>query len=146
MRACLVVMVIGGCSHPASTTQPAPPVPVVEPTPVPPTLRLPAGVARPTREEVDLVIDPASEGFTGHVTIEVDVLLPTKVLWLNANELAVDEATVTAGGRRIAATPVTGKDYLGLRFASEQGDDRDPVSRQVTSRRRGRAVHAEGGG
>jgi alanyl aminopeptidase len=60
----------------------------------------------PTHEDVDLVIDPASADFTGHVAIELDVLAPTKVLWLNADEIAVDEAAVTAGGRPLAATPV----------------------------------------
>ena len=66
------------------------------------------------------MIDPASEDFTGHVAIELDVLAPTKVLWLNADEIAVDEAAVTAGGRRLAATPITPReDYLGLRLATE---------------------------
>ena len=66
------------------------------------------------------MIDPASEDFTGHVAIELDVLAPTKVLWLNADEIAVDEAVVTASGRRLAATPITPrKDYLGLRLATE---------------------------
>src|SRR5882672_4337891 len=122
-RICLLVMAVGCSSHPASTTPPpprAPADPVAEAAPTPPTLRLPAGVARPTHEDIDLVIDPASEDFTGHVAIELDVLAPTKVLWLNAEEIAVDEAAVTAGGRRLAATPITPrKDYLGLRLATE---------------------------
>src|SRR3954469_13754417 len=113
-RMCLVVMVVGCSSHPASTTPPVSPPPrtdpVAEATPAPPTLRLPAGVARPTRQDVDLVIDPASEGFTGRVAIELEVLAPTVLLWLNADEIAVDEATVIAGGRSIAATPITHKD------------------------------------
>ena len=136
----LLVMAVGCSSHPASTTPPPrPPAdPVAELPPTPPTLRLPAGVARPTREDVDLVIDPASEDFTGHVAIELDVLAPTRLLWLNANEIAVDDAAVTAGGRRLAATPITPrKDYLGLRLATEL-----PAGKAtVTIRYRGKSHH-----
>jgi alanyl aminopeptidase len=142
-RICLLVMAVGCSSHPASTTLPprAPPDPEVAPTP--PTLRLPAGVARPTHEDVDLVIDPTSEDFTGRVAIELDVLAPTKVLWLNANEIAVDEAAVTAGGRRLAATPITPrKDYLGLRLATEL-----PAGEAtITIRYRGKSHHDDVGG
>ncbi|HEV7555257.1 MAG TPA: M1 family aminopeptidase [Kofleriaceae bacterium] len=141
----LLVMVFGCSSHPATTTPPpvAPVAPVAEVAPIPPTLRLPAGVARPTHQDVDLVIDPASEDFTGQVAIELDVLAPTKVLWLNANEIAVDEAAVTVGGRRLAATPITPrKDYLGLRLATEL-----PAGKaSVTIRYRGKSHHDDVGG
>ena len=136
-RICLLVMAVGCSSHPASTTPPPRAPAAAEVPPTPPTLRLPAGVARPTHEDVDLVIDPASEDFTGHVAIELDVLAPTTVLWLNADEIAVDEAAVTAGGRRLAATPITArKDYLGLRLATGC-----PRQDTVTIRYRGKSHH-----
>jgi alanyl aminopeptidase len=140
----LLLMVVGCSSHPASTPVAVPPRapadPVAEAPPTPPTLRLPAGVARPTREEVDLAIDPASEDFTGRVAIELEVLAPTSLLWLNAEEIAVDEAAVTAGGRRVAATPVaTRKDYLGLGLATEL-----PIGKAtVAIRYRGKSRHGE---
>src|ERR1043166_2256413 len=122
----LLVVVVSCSSHPASTPTPpqqaprAPADPVAEVAPTPPTLRLPAGVARPTREDVDLVIDPASADFTGQVASQLDGLAATQVLWLNADEIAVDEAAITDGGRRFAATPITTtKSFLGLRFAAE---------------------------
>jgi alanyl aminopeptidase len=121
-RIWLLGLVVGCSSHAVSTPPPprAPADPAAEVTPASPTLRLPAGVARPTHEDVDLEIDPASEDFTGRVAIELDVLAPTKLLWLNADEITVDEAAITAGGRRLAATPITPrKDYLGLRLATE---------------------------
>jgi len=140
-RMCLLVMAVGCSSHPASTTPPSrPPAdPAAEMTPTPPTLRLPAGVARPTHEDVDLVIETGSEDFPGNVTIDLDVVAPTKVLWLNANEIAVDEAAVTAGGRRLVATPITAhKDYLGLVLATEL-----PAGKAtVAIRYRGKSPHA----
>ena len=89
------------------------------------------------------MIDPASEDFTGYVAIELDVLAPTKILWMNADEIAVDEAAVTAGGRRLAATPIAPrKGYLGLRLATEL-----PAGKAtVTIRYRGKSRHDDVGG
>src|SRR4051812_5963384 len=147
MRARLfAIVILVGCSHPApqqpGTAPPAAP-PIVEQAPPPPQLRLPADIAKPTHEEVDLVLDPASEDFSGVITTELDVLKPTKVLWLNADEITVDKATIKVGNDEIAATPIpVKKSYLGFSFAKEI-----PAGKATLSiRYRGKAHRNDGDG
>jgi alanyl aminopeptidase len=92
-RALLVVLVSCGSNPPpAYKVQVPPPAdapaktadPV--PDPAPPELRLPATI-RPTRHDVTLTLDPASADFTGTITIELDVLEPTSVVWLHGEEI-----------------------------------------------------------
>jgi alanyl aminopeptidase len=80
----------------------------------PPPLRLPGG-ARPLRYDVELTLDPASEDFAGTIGIELELAAPTRVLWLNADEIEVQSATFDAGGAKIAAKPISEhKGFLGL--------------------------------
>src|SRR5512134_1000938 len=91
-----------------------PPVaaPAVDTTP--PALRLPDGV-RPVRYDVDLTLDPTTEDFTGAITTELEVKVATGILWLNANEITIDDAVFTVGGEKIAAKPVpVAKHFVGL--------------------------------
>jgi cytosol alanyl aminopeptidase len=77
-------------------------------------LRLPA-FAHPTHNAVELWLDPTTEDFRGAITIALEVTAPTSVLWLNADEIRVEDAVVSAGGRRIAARAIAEpKHYLEL--------------------------------
>jgi alanyl aminopeptidase len=96
----------------AQPAAPAPTAPQADPTP--PTLRLPT-VARPRSHAVELTIDPALEDFTGAITTDLEITAPFTVLWLNGEELAIDEAAFTVGGERITARAIAGgKDFVGL--------------------------------
>jgi alanyl aminopeptidase len=101
--------------RPPASTGSATPAPVA----APPDLRLPA-IARPTHQDVDLVIDPTREDFTGRITTELELLAPTRTLWLNGDELDVTDATINIGGERITATATAPKKgYLGLTFTKD---------------------------
>ncbi|HEX3766308.1 MAG TPA: M1 family metallopeptidase [Kofleriaceae bacterium] len=99
---------------PAAATHPSPPPPAAAADPAPPELRLPA-TAHPTHDEVELWLDPSTEDFKGAITIALEVTAPTPVLWLNADEIHVDDAAFTAGGKRIRARAIAvPKHYVGL--------------------------------
>ena len=116
MRRVLTVALLAACGPSSSTTAPTthPPIAVVPPPPAaeptPPTLRLP-NVARPLHETVELAIDPASEDFTGTITTELEVLSSTSTIWLDAQEITVDKATIGSATARVVTAP---KDYLAL--------------------------------
>jgi alanyl aminopeptidase len=98
-----------------ATTTPAllPPPP---PAPEPPALRLPTTV-HPTRNTVDLAVDPGSEAFTGTITTALTLDEPTSVIWLNGDEITIRSATVDQSGLSSAASVLTPKNgYLGLTF------------------------------
>ena len=82
-----------------------------------PGLRLGEAVT-PRHYVLDLKLDPAREGFSGAVDIDVEVAAPTSVIWLNATDLTVTRAEVTAGGGARAAhvvpNPPGDTDHLGL--------------------------------
>jgi alanyl aminopeptidase len=101
----------------APSPAPAPPAaPVAAAPPQAPDLRLPT-FAHPLHEDVDLTLDPASEDFKGKITTELDIAQASPVLWLNADEITVDEATVNANGTLLVAKAITPKKgYLGLVF------------------------------
>ncbi len=87
--------------------------------PVPPTLRLPPGVA-PTRYDAELWIDPAKETFRGRVNIRVSLKGESDTLWLNGKELTIDAASATAAAGpkdAIQAEALTaGKEFIHLHF------------------------------
>src|SRR3954454_9847066 len=87
----------------------------------PPKLRLSeAQDIEPTSYRATLSVDPAKDDFEGSIQIRVDVRKPAKVVWLNANQLAVKTASVTVGTKRIGATAIDGgKDFIGLDLESE---------------------------
>src|SRR5690349_20397544 len=114
MRLWPVVFMMAACGPGTPTAKqpdpgPRPPDDVaVKPAPRPtpnmtsPTLRLPTGV-KPTRNTVELTLDPASEDFTGTIVSELELAAQTDIVWLNADEITVDKATFTVDGQAIAA-------------------------------------------
>ena len=123
----------------AATAAPAPVkdsavvVPAVPP-PAEPTLRLPK-LAVPLRYALDLTLVPTEETFTGRIDIDLNVLEPTTVLWLNKGpELTVLQASLIPGGPVSPSAPAAktagsgtgpelgaratavGKDFLSLTF------------------------------
>jgi alanyl aminopeptidase len=56
-----------------------------------------AGDAIPRSETVQLTIDPAREIFEGSVSIDVELRVPTSVIWLNAKNLVIESAGITQG-------------------------------------------------
>lgn len=84
----------------------------------PPQLRLPESVA-PSSYRVALKLDPAETTFTGRVEIQVDVKQAIETLWLNASQIEISEAKLTAGGKTFSPRTVPGgSDFIGLAFDS----------------------------
>jgi alanyl aminopeptidase len=82
----------------------------------PPTLRLPDSVV-PISYRADLKLDPKQEPFTGSLDMKVDVKQSVRTVWLNANQIVVQQASLTAGGKTFTATVLPGgDDFLGLQF------------------------------
>ena len=98
----------------ASTAQPAAPAAEA----VPPVLRLPDTV-RPVRYRPTLTIVPGEDSFSGTIEIDLDVLAPTSMIWLNAQDLTVQavEARVHGGALSGRVVPQP-KDYLGIALSS----------------------------
>jgi alanyl aminopeptidase len=89
--------------------------------PRPPDLRLPA-TASPDSYEIDLTIDPARDSFRGVADIAVTLAAPTRLLWLNAAELAIRKVSVSASGEPVGARVVPGGDeFAGVSFDREVG-------------------------
>ncbi len=128
MRSAAVLLLALGCVTERGT--PAPPAgPSPNPTAAasttaaveapqaqPPSLRLPVTV-RPVRYRPTLTIVPDQDGFSGTIEIDLDVLAPTPVLWLNAEELQISRAEATVRGAtvpgHVLAQP---KDFAGIAF------------------------------
>ena len=84
----------------------------------PPTLQLPTTVA-PRNYHAELTVDPVKPGFSGDITIALDVREPVQEIWLNAHKIKVASAVLVAGGKSRRATATTsGDDYLSLAFTS----------------------------
>ena len=82
----------------------------------PPTLRLPSGIA-PLRYALDWTLDPARDTFEGIVEIEIRLARPSSIVWLNARNLEIREASLTSGTRTAAARIVPGGDeFRGFAF------------------------------
>jgi hypothetical protein len=85
----------------------------------PPKLRLDDSV-RPVRYTAELTLLPAAPGFSGAIDIEVELRKPTSLIWLNATEIQVAEATVETGGKIQNASVEPGdRNFIGLRIPSE---------------------------
>jgi len=86
----------------------------IDPGYAPPSLRIPGG-SRPTRYELTLTVIPGEAKASGEVTIDVDLDRPHPVLWLNADDVTLSRASVSA-----AATEVTvlsgSPQFVGLAF------------------------------
>lgn len=130
LRFLLVVTGVGiaalGCgpkAAPPPAPVAAPPAPVspraqapsVAPAdPAPPAFRLGEDVV-PVEYAVDLTVVPERDGFSGAVTVELDVRKPTAVVWLNGRGLSVSQAALEVGGETWPARAVTaGDEYLGF--------------------------------
>src|ERR1017187_3181846 len=84
----------------------------------PPKLRLGDDV-RPVRYRLDLTVIPQQDTFTGKIEIDLEVSKPTDVVWLNARDLTIDTAQLTAGGRTLAAKVQTSRtEFAGFAIAS----------------------------
>jgi alanyl aminopeptidase len=85
----------------------------------PPTLRLPDTVA-PTSYRVHLTLDTTKPTFSGSIAIQVNVKQPVETIWLNANQIDVEGASLETGGKKITAKAEPGgRDFLGLHFDSQ---------------------------
>ncbi|MGH9721356.1 MAG: M1 family aminopeptidase [Bryobacteraceae bacterium] len=92
--------------------------------PAPPDFRLPGNVA-PVRYRIELRINPAQEIFDGQARIEVELRNSVSVIWLNAKDLTVGEASMKMRGktRTLRAEAVAGE-FLGLELDAPAGPGR----------------------
>ena len=75
---------------------------------------------RPVRYAADLTLRPESTMFAGAIDIDVEVSRPTTLLWLNAVDLTIREATLVRGGENRRAVIEPGDaNFVGLRFPAE---------------------------
>ena len=86
----------------------------------PPKLRLSeVQDVSPERYRVELTLDPDQQQFSGTIDIRVNVRRPVQTVWLNANKIAVQEASLSSGGKMWSAKALPGgDDYLGLQLDS----------------------------
>ncbi len=91
-------------------------------SPAPPKLRLPADVVGPVRYRVELTAIPDQDTFTGAIDIDLQFAESASVLWLNAENLAIRDATLTVRDEQLAAKIITEpKDYVGFSFGHPVG-------------------------
>ncbi len=88
----------------------------------PPKFRLPADVVGPLRYRVDLTVIPDQDTFTGAIDIDLQFTKPAAVLWLNAEKLAIKEASLTVEGVKFDVEVINeSKDYVGFAFGHHVG-------------------------
>ncbi len=107
-----------------------------------PKLRLPDDV-RPVKYSADLTLIPGDKTFSGVIDIDVDLVKPASLIWLNSTELTIRQAT-------IASQPATiepgNDDFVGLRAAKilSPGPTRIHISYQGKINQKGSAGIFEG--
>src|SRR5947207_6226026 len=75
-----------------------------------PKLRLPEDI-RPVRYAADLTLVPGEKTFSGAIDIDIEIAKPTPLVWLNATELTIRQATIASQ----AVTIEPGNDdFVGL--------------------------------
>ncbi len=159
MRRLLVLAIAGfGCSgsapHAAAPPPAAPhgvrlPPPSTPVDPPPPAFRLPGDVV-PVHYRLEQTIDPEQDHVEGVITIDAKVVQPTRVVWLNARDIAVEKASV--GGHAARVIP-GGENFVGLapgeelppgpttiEVAYRAGIDKDK-SRGIYSQREGKDAY-----
>jgi len=84
----------------------------------PPTLRLPNDT-KPTEYAVQLTIDPAKKDFSGIINIDMQITKQISTLWLNATEIKIQRAELSANNKTIngSVLPVKDEDFVGISFA-----------------------------
>ena len=105
----------------------------------------------PASYRVDLTLDPGKDSFAGVIDIRVVVKKPAETIWLNANKIAVEDASIASGGKTWQAKTVPGgDDFLGLQLDSAlPAGPADIKIRYTGSIRQGDTsgvFHAEDGG
>ncbi len=121
----LALLALAACSSAPVHTVPAPPATGVDPVatavipvpdPGPPGLRLPGDVS-PTLYRLELRLDAldADRGL-GTISIDAEVRKPTRVVWLNATDLRIKEASLAGAPARVIPG---GEDYIGLTLDKE---------------------------
>jgi cytosol alanyl aminopeptidase len=89
--------------------------------PQPPQFRLPA-TAVPSHYNVRLTIVPNEDRFSGSADIDIKFSEPTSVLWLNAQALTIEKATLTVGEQSLTAKVINEpKDLVGFSFEHSVG-------------------------
>ncbi|WP_394828566.1 M1 family metallopeptidase [Pendulispora albinea] len=81
--------------------------------PKPPALRLPESI-KPTAYDATLTVVPTEERFDGHITIGVELMAPSDVVWLNASGIEVRTATVNGAPAKVIPG---GEDFVGIQVA-----------------------------
>jgi len=109
-KAALIAFIALACVSCAET---APAPPPVDPEP-PPAFRLPDG-ARPLRYDLSLTVVPGEAKARGAIAIDIELARPHSVLWLNADTLTIESATVDAADTRVGVVP-GGEQFVGFAF------------------------------
>ncbi|HEY6032812.1 MAG TPA: hypothetical protein VIV58_01095, partial [Kofleriaceae bacterium] len=117
MRA-VALIALAACSAPAASSPPpaiaipppAPPVATPAPDPTPPAFRLPGDVA-PVRYRVELTLVPDQATAHGEIAIAAKLVKPTRVVWLNAQGLTIEKATIAGAPARVIPG---GEQMIGL--------------------------------
>ncbi len=87
-----------------------------------PILRLPQD-SRPLRYRAALEIDPSAKTFRGRIEIDVDTKRAADRIWLNAQSLTVEKATLRHGGSDTALTvAASARNFLALRGSIPAGE------------------------
>jgi alanyl aminopeptidase len=83
-----------------------------------PKLRLGDDV-QPVRYRAELTVDPQLDTFTGKIEIDLEVRKPAAIVWLNAHDLTIDSAQLSAGGRtEDAKVQTSGDEFAGFAATS----------------------------
>ena len=84
--------------------------------PEPPAFRLPDD-AKPVRYSIDLTIIPGEDTFRGTADIELIFARPSALLWLNATDLTIDQASFTTPNIKTQVIP-GGANFVGFALDS----------------------------
>ena len=97
-----------------------------DPGHAPPAFRL-GDSASPLSYEARLAVDPRREEFTGEIRIGLHVNAATRILWMNARGLTIDDAHFEQRGERIEVRVVDGGEHFAGFEAKERGFERGPA-------------------
>lgn len=99
------ILLLSSLSAPAAQASPAE---------QPPQLRLPDTVA-PASYKLHLDLDPAKQTFSGSIAIQVEIKQPVQIIWLNATNLDIQDASLAIAGSTLhLSTLPGGDDFVGL--------------------------------